>query len=54
MGNTPSTLRDHMPHIDTRVAAIFKIDLFAPGDRPIIEAGDEVFRGGTTYLRSNE
>ncbi|MGX8895262.1 TrkA C-terminal domain-containing protein, partial [Enterobacter cloacae] len=38
------TLRDHMPHIDTRVAAIFRQDRpIRPQGSTIIEAGDEVF-----------
>ncbi|WP_219495712.1 Trk system potassium transporter TrkA [Proteus terrae] len=44
VGNALSTLRDHMPHIDTRVAAIFRQDKpIRPQGSTIIEAGDEVF-----------
>ncbi len=57
IGNALSTMREHMPHIDTRVAAIFRHDrpIRPQGstirhDRPIrpqgstiVEAGDEVF-----------
>lgn len=44
VGNALSTLRDHMPHIDTRVAAIFRQDRpIRPQGSTIIEAGDEVF-----------
>ncbi|NHX22111.1 TrkA C-terminal domain-containing protein, partial [Escherichia coli] len=42
VGNALSTLRDHMPHIDTRVAAIFRQDRpIRPQGSTIIEAGDE-------------
>lgn len=44
VGNALSTLRDHMPHINTRVAAIFRQDRpIRPQGSTIIEAGDEVF-----------
>lgn len=44
VGNPLSILRDHMPHIDTRVAAIFRQDRpIRPQGSTIIEAGDEVF-----------
>ncbi|WP_219410462.1 Trk system potassium transporter TrkA [Proteus terrae] len=44
VGNALSTLRDHMPHIDTRVTAIFRQDRpIRPQGSTIIEAGDEVF-----------
>lgn len=44
VGNALSTLREHMPHIDTRVAAIFRQDRpIRPQGSTIIEAGDEVF-----------
>ncbi len=44
VGNALSTLRDHMPHIDTRVVAIFRQDRpIRPQGSTIIEAGDEVF-----------
>ena len=36
--------REHMPHIDTRVAAIFRHDRpIRPQGSTIVEAGDEVF-----------
>ncbi|WMC10924.1 Trk system potassium transporter TrkA [Oceanimonas pelagia] len=44
VGNALSTLRDHMPGIDTRVAAIFRQDRpIRPQGTTIIEADDEVF-----------
>ncbi|QCR34854.1 Trk system potassium transporter TrkA [Nissabacter sp. SGAir0207] len=44
VGNALSTMREHMPHIDTRVAAIFRQDHpIRPQGSTIIEAGDEVF-----------
>ncbi|ORM65106.1 Trk system potassium transporter TrkA [Pantoea rwandensis] len=44
VGNPLSILRDHMPHIDTRVAAIFRQDRpIRPQGSTIVEAGDEVF-----------
>jgi trk system potassium uptake protein len=44
VGNALSTLRDHMPNIDTRVAAIFRQDRpIRPQGTTIIEADDEVF-----------
>ncbi|TCV91360.1 Trk system potassium transporter TrkA [Biostraticola tofi] len=44
VGNALSSLREHMPHIDTRVAAIFRQDRpIRPQGSTIIEAGDEVF-----------
>lgn len=44
VGNALSTLRDHMPHIDTRVAAIFRQGRpIRPQGTTIIEADDEVF-----------
>jgi len=44
VGNPLSYLKTHMPHIDTRVAAIFRQDrpLIPEGDT-VIEAGDEIF-----------
>jgi NhaP-type Na+/H+ and K+/H+ antiporter len=37
-------MREHMPHIDTRVAAIFRHDSpIRPQGSTIVEAGDEVF-----------
>jgi trk system potassium uptake protein TrkA len=37
-------MREHMPHIDTRVAAIFRHDRpIRPQGSTIVEAGDEVF-----------
>ena len=44
VGNALSSMREHMPHIDTRVAAIFRQDRpIRPQGSTIIEAGDEVF-----------
>ncbi|PCS23316.1 Trk system potassium transporter TrkA [Candidatus Enterovibrio escicola] len=44
VGNALSALREHMPHIDTRVAAIFRRDRpIRPQGTTIIEADDEVF-----------
>ncbi|GAM54947.1 trk system potassium uptake protein trkA [Vibrio ishigakensis] len=44
MGNAISALREHMPHIDTRVAAIFRQGrAIRPQGTTIIEADDEVF-----------
>ncbi|KMW71603.1 potassium transporter peripheral membrane component [Photorhabdus luminescens subsp. luminescens] len=44
VGNALSSLREHMPHINTRVAAIFRQDRpIRPQGSTIIEAGDEVF-----------
>lgn len=44
VGNALSALREHMPHIDTRVAAIFRRDHpIRPQGTTIIEADDEVF-----------
>ncbi|WP_375055984.1 Trk system potassium transporter TrkA [Zobellella sp. DQSA1] len=44
VGNALSTLREHMPNIDTRVAAIFRQDRpIRPQGTTIIEADDEVF-----------
>lgn len=44
VGNALSSLRDHMPHIDTRVAAIFRQGQpIMPRGTTMIEAGDEVF-----------
>lgn len=44
VGNALSSLREHMPHIETRVAAIFRQDRpIRPQGSTIIEAGDEVF-----------
>ena len=44
VGNPLSILREHMPHIDTRVAAIFRQDRpIRPQGSTIVEAGDEVF-----------
>ncbi|MGU0056201.1 Trk system potassium transporter TrkA [Enterobacter hormaechei] len=47
IGNALSTMREHMPHIDTRVAAIFRHDRpIRPQGSTIVEAGDEVFYCG--------
>ena len=44
VGNALSTLRDHMPNIETRVAAIFRQGRsIRPQGTTIIEADDEVF-----------
>jgi len=44
VGNALATLRDHMPNIDTRVAAIFRQGkAIMPRGTTIIEADDEVF-----------
>lgn len=44
VGNELRTLRQHMPKIDTRVAAIFRRDrAIMPEGSTVIEAGDEVF-----------
>lgn len=44
VGNPLSIIRDHMPHIDTRVVAIFRQDRpIRPQGSTIVEAGDEVF-----------
>lgn len=44
VGHELQYLRKHMPHIDTRVAAIFRQDRpIIPEGKTVIEAGDEVF-----------
>ncbi|MEC5321241.1 Trk system potassium transporter TrkA [Brenneria populi subsp. brevivirga] len=44
VGNALSSIREHMPHIETRVAAIFRHDRpIRPQGSTVIEAGDEVF-----------
>ncbi len=44
VGKALSSLREHMPNIDARVAAIFRQDRpIRPQSTTIIEAGDEVF-----------
>ncbi|MBK5969746.1 MULTISPECIES: Trk system potassium transporter TrkA [Thiorhodovibrio] len=44
VGHELSTLREHMPHIETRVAAIYRQDrAIHPGGDTVIEADDEVF-----------
>ncbi|SFN74233.1 trk system potassium uptake protein TrkA [Izhakiella capsodis] len=44
VGNALSVMRDHMPHIDTRVVAIFRHDRpIRPQGSTIVEAGDEIF-----------
>lgn len=44
VGHAISTLKDHMPNIETRVAAIFRQgQAIKPMGTTIIEAGDEVF-----------
>lgn len=54
VGNALSSLRDHMPHIETRVAAIFRRDRpIRPQDSTVIEAGDEVFFvAATEHIRA--
>lgn len=51
---TPFCLRDHMPHIDTRVAAIFRQGRpIRPQGTTIIEADDEVFFvAASNHIRS--
>lgn len=44
IGNPLSVMREHMPHIESRVAAIFRQDRpIRPQGSTIVEAGDEVF-----------
>ncbi|WP_419693027.1 Trk system potassium transporter TrkA [Mannheimia haemolytica] len=44
VGYPISALRDHLPHIDARIVAIFRQDkAIVPQGSTIIEAGDEVF-----------
>ena len=44
VGNELQEIRRHMPHIDTRVAAIFRKDhAIIPEAKTVIEQGDEVF-----------
>ncbi|CAK9886471.1 MAG: Trk system potassium uptake protein TrkA [Candidatus Erwinia impunctatus] len=44
VGNPLSVMREHMPHIETRVAAIFRHDRpIRPQGSTIVEAGDEIF-----------
>ncbi|KAA6183856.1 Trk system potassium transporter TrkA [Thiohalocapsa marina] len=44
VGHELRTLYDHMPHVDTRVAAIYRHDrAIQPGGNTVIEADDEVF-----------
>ncbi|RLM20426.1 Trk system potassium transport protein TrkA [Brenneria alni] len=44
VGNALSSIREHIPHIETRVAAIFRHDRpIRPQGSTVIEAGDEVF-----------
>lgn len=54
VGNALSSLREHMPHIETRVVAIFRQDRpIRPQDSTIIEAGDEVFFvAATEHIRA--
>lgn len=53
VGNTLSTLRSHMPNIETRVAAIFRRGkAIMPTGDTIIEADDEVFViAATNHIR---
>jgi len=44
IGNSISTLKEHMPYIDVRIVAIYRKDqAIRPQGSTIIEAGDEVF-----------
>ncbi len=44
VGNEIAAIREHMPNIDTRVAAIFRRgNAVEPSAETVIEAGDEVF-----------
>lgn len=44
VGNPLSVMREHMPHIESRVVAIFRQDRpIRPQGSTIVEAGDEVF-----------
>lgn len=54
VGNALSSLREHMPHIDTSVVAIFRQDRpIRPQGSTIIEAGDEVFFvASTQHIRA--
>ena len=54
VGNPLSYLRTHMPHIDTRVAAIFRQDRpITPQGDTLIEAGDEIsFIAASGNIRS--
>lgn len=54
VGNALSSLREHMPHIDARVVAIFRQDRpIRPQGSTIIEAGDEVFFvASTQHIRA--
>ncbi|WP_369742980.1 Trk system potassium transporter TrkA [Pseudidiomarina sp. PP-1MA] len=53
VGHAISTLKDHMPNVETRVAAIFRQgQAIKPMGTTIIEAGDEVFFiADTRYVR---
>ena len=54
VGHEVAYLREHMPNIDTRVAAIFRKDRpIIPQGSTVIEQGDEVFFiAGTDHIRS--
>lgn len=54
VGHELAYLRQHMPKIDTRVAAIFRKDRpIIPAGNTVIEAGDEVFFiAATDHIRS--
>ncbi|WP_100753416.1 Trk system potassium transporter TrkA [Vibrio salilacus] len=54
VGNALSALREHMPHIDTRVAAIFRQGRpIRPQGTTVIEADDEVFFvAASNHIRS--
>jgi trk system potassium uptake protein TrkA len=48
-----STMREHMPHIDTRVAAIFRHDRpIRPQGSTIVEAGDVFFIAASQHIRA--
>ncbi|BGI50855.1 MAG: Trk system potassium transporter TrkA [Arsenophonus endosymbiont of Ceratovacuna japonica] len=53
VGNSISDIRKHLPHIDTRIAAIFRQDKpIRPQGSTIIESGDEIFFVvATEYIR---
>ncbi|UDG81407.1 Trk system potassium uptake protein TrkA [Candidatus Profftia lariciata] len=54
VGNALSSLKDHMPHINTCIAAIFRQDVpIRPQQSTIIEAGDEVlFIAASQHIRA--
>lgn len=54
VGNALSTLKEHLPHVGTHIAAIFRQDRpIRPQASTIIEAGDEVFFvAATQHIRA--